>query len=422
MMQKLFEQALNIQDPWYIKSIDFDYSQKRLDISLDFRKGTHFEYTSIEGELLSGGVHDTKEKTWRHLNFFEHECYLKARVPRIRKNDNSVEIVKTPWEGKMQGFTLLFEALILQLCTGMPVLTASQIVSVSDDKIWTMLRRYVDEAIEHIDLEKLEILGLDETSLKKNHNYITLFVDLVKRKIVHITEGKSNKTVVDFADFLKNHKGDPDKITDVSSDMSPAFIKGITENLKNAEITFDKFHILKIINEAVDKVRREEAKSQEELKGNRYIFLKNNSNLTSKQRDVLNDLKISRLNLKSIRALHIRENFQEIYNSNSSEDFEIKLKKWYFWATHSKIKQIIKVAKTIKKHWNGVLRWWSSKINNGILEGLNSVIQAAKSKARGYKLAVNFKTIAFLLAGDIDLSIINPLYVNLKNDDLPTKS
>ena len=413
-MQKLFEQALNIKEPWYIKSIDFDYSQKRLDISLDFRKGSQFEYTSKEGELLYGGVHDTREKTWRHLNFFEHECYLNARVPRVRKNDNNVEIVRTPWEGKMSGFTLLFEALILQLCTGMPVLTASQIVSVSDDKIWTMLRRYVDEAIEHLDLKELKILGLDETSLKKNHNYITLFVDLVKRKIVHITEGKSNKTVVDFVDFLKNHKGDPDKITDVSSDMSPAFIKGITENLTNAEITFDKFHVIKIINEAVDKVRREEAKSQEGLKGNRYIFLKNNRNLTSLQRDALMELKMSSLNLKSIRALHIRENFQEIYNSNSSEDFEIKLKKWYFWATHSKLIPIIKVAKTIKKHWAGVLRWWSSKINNGILEGLNSVIQAAKSKARGYKLAINFKTIAFLLAGDIDLSILNPLYVNLK--------
>ena len=414
MMQKIFEQALNIQDPWYIKSVDFDYSNKRLDISLDFRKGAHFEYTTESGEELSGGVYDTKEKTWRHLNFFEHECYLKARVPRVLKKDNKVEIIKTPWEGKMQGFTLLFEALILQLCTGMPVLTASQIVKVSDDKIWLMLRRYVDEAIEHIDLKELEILGLDETSLKKNHNYITLFVDLVKRKIVHITEGKSNKTVVDFVEFLISHKGDPDKITDVSSDMSPAFIKGVTENLTNAEITFDKFHVLKIINDAVDKVRREEAKSQEELKGNRYLFLKNNRNLTDKQRAKLNELKISNVNLKSIRALHIRENFQEIYNSFSHEDFEIKLKKWYFWATHSRLKPIIKVAKTIKKHWDGILRWWSSKINNGILEGLNSVIQAAKSKARGYKLAVNFKTIAFLLAGDIDLSIVNPLYINLK--------
>lgn len=213
---------------------------------------------------------------------------------------------------------------------------------------------------------------------------------------------------------LESHGGDPEKIRDVSSDMSPAFIKGVKENLPNAEITFDKFHILKIINEAVDKVRREESKEQIELKGNRYLFLKNNQNLTIKQRAKLDELKMSNLNLKAIRALHIRENFQEIYNSYSIDDFEIKLKKWYFWATHSKLTPMIIAAKTIKRHWNGVLKWWSSQINNGILEGLNSIIQAAKSKARGYRLARNFKIIAYLLVGDINLNLVNKAYTNFK--------
>jgi transposase len=413
-MQSIFSQALNIEEPWFIQDVNFDNEKKRLDIFIDFRKGSKFEYVSAAGEVLEGIVHDTKEKTWRHLNFFEHECYLRARVPRIRKKDNKVEIITTPWEGKMQGFTLLFEALILQLCTGMPVLTASQIVNVSDDKIWSMLQRYVDEAISYMSLENLEILGLDETSQKKHHNYITLFVDLLKRKIVYIADGKSNRTLQDFVSHLESHGGDPEKIRDVSSDMSPAFIKGVKENLPNAEITFDKFHILKIINEAVDKVRREESKEQIELKGNRYLFLKNNQNLTIKQRAKLDELKMSNLNLKAIRALHIRENFQEIYNSYSIDDFEIKLKKWYFWATHSKLTPMIIAAKTIKRHWNGVLRWWSSQINNGILEGLNSIIQAAKSKARGYRLARNFKIIAYLLVGDINLNLVNKAYTNFK--------
>ena len=259
MMQNIFEQALNIQDPWFVKSVNFDSSKKRLDISIDFKKGTKFTSTTDDGNELLCPVHDTRMKKWRHLNFFEHECYLEARVPRIRKKDNKVEIIKTPWEGKMKGFTLLFEALILQLCTGMPVLTASQIVSVSDDKIWLMLQKYVDDALKYMDLGDLKVLGLDETSQKKHHDYITLFVNLVKKKIVYISEGKSNKTVINFADHLIEHGGNPEEITDVSSDMSPAFIKGITENLPNAEITFDKFHILKIINESVDKVRREEA-------------------------------------------------------------------------------------------------------------------------------------------------------------------
>ncbi len=115
---------------------------------------------------------------------------------------------------------------------------------------------------------------------------------------------------------------------------------------------------------------------------------------------------LSELNLKSMRALHIRENFQEIYKANTFEEFNALLNKWYFWATHSRLEPIIKAAKTIKNHWDGVLEWKKSQINNGILEGLNSIIQAAKRKARGYKFD-HFKVIAFLLTGKLDLQELN---------------
>jgi transposase len=412
-MHTIFEQALNLEYPWFIRDLKFDYENKRLDIKIDFVQGSKFEYTDSNGEIQKAGAHDTKEKVWRHLNFFEHECYITARVPRIRKDDNKVKIIKTPWEGKMNGFTLLFEALLLQMCTAMPILKVSQIVNVSDDKLWSMLDRYITEAVSQIDLSELKVLGLDETSKAKHHDYITLFVDMIKKKIVYIAEGKDSNTIKEFSEFLIQQNGNKQNVSDVSSDMSPAFIKGINKYLPNAEITFDKFHILKLINEAVDQVRRQEVKEQEILKGTKFIFLKNNSNLTNKQREALAELKISKLNLKTIRALHIRENFQEIYNSFTNEDFEIKLKKWYYWATHSRIESIKKVAKTIKAHWDGVLQWWNSKINNGILEGLNSVIQAAKAKARGYKLAKNFKIISYLLVGDIDLNMLNPNFSKL---------
>jgi transposase len=413
LTQEIFAAALNITSPWLISAINFDYENRKLDIHLDFEKGSEFEYTLEDGSTGTGKAYDTVEKTWRHLNFFQHECYLHARVPRIRREDNSIRLIKTPWEGKMKGFTLLFEALALQLCTAMPVLKASQIMSVSDDKLWDMLHRYVGEAVDQMDLSELKVMGLDETSKAKGHDYITLFVNLMTKRVVYITEGKDSGTIADFVDFLTSHGGDAEQITDVSSDMSRAFIKGIQENLPNAEITFDKFHILKIINEAVDKVRRQEAKEQETLKNTRYIFLKNNSNLSAKQRAKLEELKMSKLNLKSLRAMHIRENFQEIYHSVGMEEFEIKLKKWYFWATHSRLEPIKEAAYTIKRHWAGVLKWWESKINNGVLEGLNSVIQAAKAKARGYKLSRNLIIIAYLLAGDIDLASLNHNYEKL---------
>ena len=207
---------------------------------------------------------------------------------------------------------------------------------------------------------------------------------------------------------LEARNGDRNRVEQVSCDMSPAYIKGVKEFLPQAAITFDKFHIVKLINAAVDEVRKLEVASQPILRNSRYILLKNENSLTSKEKTKLDDLKMPKLNLKSIRALHIRENFQAIYDAETEEEFEALLKKWYFWATHSRLQPIIDVAKTIKAHWDGVIAWKKSQINNGILEGLNSIVQAAKAKARGYKTFKNFKIIIFLLTGKLEFEKLNP--------------
>ncbi len=410
--QQLFELALNIQDPWYIKDIQFSTEHKRLDIHIDFRKGAIFHYESAE-ENIKGDfkVYDTIEKQWRHLNFFEHECYLHARVPRLDIADTIKRQVNPPWSGVGNGFTLLFEALVLQLASHMPVHTVSRIVNESDYKIWSMIERYVNVALADNDYSDLKAVGMDETSRRKGHDYITLFVDLLKKRTVFIAEGNAQKAVESFADDLKVHKGDPEAVTDVSCDMWPAFIKGVKDNLPNAQITFDRFHVTKVLGTAVDTVRKQEVQIHAMLKGTKYIFLKNERNLTDAQRQKRQELSMSRLNLKSIKALHIRENFQEIYKMPTPELFESMLKRWYFWATHSRIQPIIDAAYTIKSHWEGVVQWKKSHIDNGLLEGLNSLIQAAKAKARGFRTFRYFRIVAFLITGRLDFARINKLYL-----------
>ena len=117
------------------------------------------------------------------------------------------------------------------------------------------------------------------------------------------------------------------------------------------------------------------------------------------------------LNLKSIKALHIRENFQEIYKAKTMKEFEALLKAWYFWATHSRLAPIIAAAHTIKEHWEGVLQWRKSHIDNGLLEGLNSLIQAAKAKARGFRTFRYFRIVAFLVTGKLDFAQFNKSYL-----------
>lgn len=406
--QQLFEQALHITNPWFIKDIEFDPNSKRLDIHIDFYKGSVFHYESKEDKVQGGfKAYDTQVKEWRHLNFFEHECYLHARVPRIKITKEKIRLIKPPWSGLSNGFTLLFEALVIQLASHMPVNTVSKITNESNDKLWLLLERYITKALSNNDYRQLTSVGMDETSRRTGHDYITLFVDLFKKRTIFIDEGKDHETVKSFVEDIKAHNGKPDKIKDVSCDMSPAFIKGIKKYLPESEITFDKFHIMKIINKGVDEVRKEEAQDQEILKGNKYIFLKNEKNLTQKQSQLRKELSLPELNLKSIRALHIRENFQEIYKASSEDEFEELLKKWYFWATHSRLEPIKAAANTIKNHWDGILQWRKSRINNGLLEGLNSLVQAAKAKARGFRNIRYFKIVAFLVTGKLDFTQFN---------------
>ena len=111
------------------------------------------------------------------------------------------------------------------------------------------------------------------------------------------------------------------------------------------------------------------------------------------------------LNLKTARAYQIRLTFQDLYAQPCREAAEAFLKKWYFWATHCRLEPVIEAAGTIKRHWNGILRWFDSKIANGILEGINSLVQAAKAKARGYRSTRNLKAIIYLIAGKLELKL-----------------
>jgi transposase len=430
--QELFQMALNITDPWFVKDLEFNEKDKRLDIFIDFKRGSEFSYEFIETktetsqELKDGTkvkvdteveigretfnnlkAYDTKDKTWRHLNFFEHECYLHARVPRVKLPNGKTKLIKTPWEGMSNGFTLLFEALLMQLCSAMPFKKVADLTRVSDDKLWDMLDRYIVNVREFEDYKEVNAIGLDETSRAKGHEYITLFVDLQKRRTIFITEGKDNTTVKDFVEDFEKHNGKAENIKDVSCDMSPAFKKGIDENLPEAKITYDKFHLMQHINSAVNDVRKEEVVESKILKGTRYVFLKNEENLTKKQKETLEECTMSNMNLKTVRAYNIKKAFQDIYTAITEKEFITYLNKWYFWATHSRLEPMIKVAKMIKKHWDGVVNYHVSRINNGILEGLNSIIQATKSKARGYRTFKNYKNIVYLLTGKLDFSLVN---------------
>ena len=393
----LFQLALGLTEPWFVSETKFDPAAKRLDLFLDFKRGHVFPCPECG---KTGKAHDTEEKTWRHLNFFQHEAYLHARVPRMRCEDHGVRLAEVPWGRKQSGFTLLFEALVMMLAREMPVKAIAGLLGVTDQRIWRVLKHYVMADIERMDLSELSSVGVDETAARRGHNYVSLFVDMDEREVVFVTEGKDAQTLEAFTGHLAGHGGAPEAVTEVVCDMSPAFISGVAAHLPEAAITFDRFHVIKLLNTAVDEVRREERRTEPSLKSTRYIWLKNPGNLTNAQAATVHDL--SRSKLKTARAYRMKLVFQEIYRLPGNLA-EAAIEGWYQWGIRSRLKPIVEFARMLRRHWDGILRWFTSKLNNGLLEALNSLVQAAKARARGYRSVENFKLMIYLIAGHLGL-------------------
>jgi len=404
--EALFGMALGITPPWEVTEVNFSKESNRLDITIDFQRGATFP-CPVCGALAP--AHDTTEKTWRHLNFFQYEAYLHARVPRVNCPNAGcgVKQIQVPWARAGSGFTLLFEALVMTMARDMPVNVMARLFSVTDTRLWRVINAYVEMARAKEDYSDVKRIGIDETSIKKGHNYVTFFFDLDNRKLLFGTEGKDNETVIEFVTDLLKHGGDPKQITDAAIDMSKAFIKGVKEQLPNAVTTFDKFHLIKLMNEAMGTIRAEEArKFPEFLRKTRYLFLKNPEKLTPEEHARLDTMVANQCH-KSVEAYTHKLNLQNVYFAENRQEAETLLKKWHKKASKSSIGLIQKMARSVKEHWDGILGYFDSKLTTGFLEGINSLIQAAKARARGYRNPRNMISIAYLIAGKLKF---NKLY------------
>jgi transposase len=399
--RELLQSALGLAPPWRVVRSEFDAARRRLDIYLDFAAGSRFACASCGAACPA---YDTEEASWRHLNFFQHEAYLHARVPRVDCKRCGIKRIALPWARSGSGFTLLFEALVMALVRAMPVRAAGRLVGEHDTRLWRIIHHYVDKARAAADFSDVRRVGVDETAVRRGYQYVSLFVDLDRSRILFATPGKDADTLEAFAEDLRAHRADPEAITDLCCDMSPAFIKGAAAALPKAAITFDKFHLVKLINDALDEVRRSEQRTEPELKATRHLWLRNPRTLSASQAERLEALNPSKSHLKTARAYRIRLAFQDLYQQ-PAQAAEPYLKRWYFWATHSRIPPMITAARAIKRNWRGVLRWFDARISNGILEGLNSLVQAAKAKARGYRSHRNLCAIIYLLAGKLQLDL-----------------
>ena len=405
MQNKLFEAALGIGRPWYVQGVDFDVDRKVLTINVDFVAGTRFPVDGLAG---LHPVHDTQTKRLRHLNFFQHECFLDVRTPRVKLPDGRVALVEPDWFGKLAGFTLLFEALVLAMAQQMTFAAVAKLVGISWHRVHAICSRYVDLALAEVDLSTTTAVAIDETSCRRGHDYLTIVADDEQRKVVFVTEGKGAKTVATFADYLTWHRATPEQIASVSIDMSPAFIRGVTDHLPNARITFDKFHVVAHASTAIDRMRRIEQHADPDLKGLRWTLLKDRDKLPDEARADLDALIANAATKRTARAWLYREQLREILDRKQINVVSVMLRRWCTNVLRSKVEPMKDVARMIRSHFDGIVAWAQTRRTNGFIEALNGLFQAAKRKARGYTRFATMRTVLFLIAGKLDFARINP--------------
>lgn len=415
----LFTAALQLDYPWKVKKVEFipekdNPKVMELHITIAFERGAKFIFYNEDGSIWSDAdgnpiettAHDTADRTWQHLNFFQYKTYIHSKLPKVSDGEGHCPTVQPPWARKNSGFTLLFEAWVMELVKHLPVSVVADLVGVRDKRLWRFIKHHVDAARELEDYSDVENIGMDETS-KKGHNYITVMADLVKRKVIYTTEGKDHTTVDKFVEDFKEHKGDPDNIKIVTCDMSLGFKKGVRENFPNSTTIIDKFHVIKHANDAVDTVRKEEGKTNKLLKGTKYLWLTNESNLTDKQDARLKDLLKASKRLKTGRAYSMRVTLQDIYEQClTREEAEPRLKRLCSWLVRSRLRPMKILGKMIRDHWAEILAYFEFRLTNAVLEGINSVIQNIKRRARGFRNSSYFATMIYLTCGKLDIDAV----------------
>jgi len=402
--EELFTAALGLGRQWRVVECRFEAEPKRLELRLEHVPGQHFECPQCKAWC---GLHDTIERRWRHLNFFQYRCELLAKVPRTWCRKDGVHQVEVPWAREGSGFTLLMEALVMLLSAQMPVDGMSDLLGETDTRLWRVLIHYVEQAQARRDWSKVRRIAVDETSARRGHRYVTNVLDCDGAGLLLMIEGRSSEALGSFAQALREHGGDPAQIQAIAMDMSPAYLKGAVEHFPAAQIVFDKFHVMLLAGQALDTVRRQLQHDGAALKGSLWSLRGNVWNLSAERQKQRRDLCAQYTKLG--RAMTLRETLQAIYASPDQLTAQSQRQWWCGWAVRSRLEPFRTLAKTVRQHWEGILAYFDTGLTSAAIEAVNGIIQLAKRMARGFKNFVYFRTAAYLRAARLkfDLPVIN---------------
>ena len=410
MLARLFERSMGLGDEWEVSDVWFEEregAQDILHVRVAHRRGQAVECPVCHRMC---GTYGTRERTWRHLDIWQYETVVHCAVPRADCPRDGVHTARMPWEVRPNShFTALFEAqVIVMALSGMTVTAIAHLVHETDSRIWRLLMKAVSEARDAADYSGVVRVGIDDTARRRGQSYISIMADLDGQRAVAVTEGRGKGAVGRLCSELEEHGGDRTKVQEVTRDMAEAYSLGVAAEMPQAAQTVDRFHVVQLLNRAIDHARcaerRESVAKRHQLAGTRYVWLKRRESLTERQLAKREELDPAKTHLRTARACQMGEALQDVCSCPDRESAARALDCLCSWMMHSNVSEMKTVARTLRKEREGILNWWKRGSTNSFLEGLNSVVQSVRSAARGFRSIACFRTMIFLRLGRLDFT------------------
>lgn len=400
---ELYRHLLGLLPPWSVARVALDVTTQRVDVWVEHLRGQRWSCPECGKE---GRLHDhADERIWRHLDSCQFQTFLHARPPRMNCSEHGVRQVRLPWAEPHSRFTLLFERFAIDVLRQTNTKAARTILRISWDEAWHLAERAVARGLARKPAEVVPLIGVDEKSAGRGQqNYVTVISNLESGRVEAVTFGRDSASLESYFDGLNDEQ--LAGIEAVAMDMSKSYISATRKKLPGAQskIVFDRYHLMQHVNKAVDTVRKQEHKELGKdsiLTGSKYLWLYGKENLPEKQRPLFWALRAA--DLKTGRAWAIKENIRRLWDYQSRTWAEKFWKKWYFWATHSRLEPVKQAAKTLKAHLFGIMNFFEHRISNGPAEGINSRIETLWKSACGYRNKARFRTVILFHLGGLDL-------------------
>lgn len=401
---ELYAALLRLHHPWRVGEVKLDLAAERVDVWVEQAPGA--KWACPECNKTAPIYDHVEERQWRHLDTCECETYLHARLPRVKCPDHGVRQVTPTWANPGSQFTFRFESLVINTLKECDVTGATRLTGTSWDEAWGIMEKAVTRGMARKERRIPQQLSIDEKSFAKRHRYETLICDRERGTVEYVTDDRQQESLERY--YRQFTAGELAAVKAVAMDMWDPYVAATKAHVPEAEskIVFDKFHVVRVVTQAVDKVRRQEhkrlvAKGDDRLKGTKHLWLANEENVPEwRKREFEN---VRQMNLKTGRAWAIKESLRRFWKFRYPKRAEAYFRRWYFWATHSRVGPMVNAAKTLKRHLPNIMTYFKHRITNATAEGLNSKIQMVKEMACGFRNREHYKTAIYFHCGGLDL-------------------